>query len=164
MKTAVILCTLFSLGLCDSLVRQCRQDWELGNGEKSCYKVVKLQTSWAQAYMWCTVLRSHLADITSQFEQDSVADILKTKYSDYYEQFWIDLSDMSTEGDWRLMTFNQNTTFTPWIQGQPNNYDQAENCAHINAKPERNFMWNDHNCQAQLNFICEAYPEEVYVD
>ena len=34
-----------------------------------------------------------------------------------YEQFWIDLSDMEVEGQFKWMSFNQNATYTNWIAG-----------------------------------------------
>ncbi|XP_041355833.1 perlucin-like [Gigantopelta aegis] len=153
---ALVLLALVGYAACDTT---CLKGWE--QGSKSCYKVIDYRTDWVTAYMYCAAMRAQLADIESQEEQDEVAAILG-KYKDLFEQFWIDLSDIEVEGQFKWMAFNQNATYTNWIPGQPDNNagKPAENCVHINAKPFRKFGWNDHKCGAQLNFICEAFPEE----
>ncbi|XP_071096513.1 perlucin-like protein [Haliotis cracherodii] len=156
MKVALVFLAALACALAQTSL-DCREGWEAG--DDSCYKVMKLKVHWIEAWTYCTAMRSSLVEIESQEEQDLIADILKSKYSNYYEQFWIGLSDMDTEGQWQNMRFKQNATYLNWIPGQPNNDNgRGENCAHINAKDGRDYKWNDHSCNAELNFICEAFP------
>jgi ectoine hydroxylase-related dioxygenase (phytanoyl-CoA dioxygenase family) len=72
------------------------------------------------------------------------------------ETFWIALTDVEEEGTWMWMnshTLLTSDSFTDWSPGQPNNYKDNENCAHINAG--LNFLWNDYACHENYYYICE---------
>lgn len=53
-------------------------------------------------------------------------------------------------GVWSAMSF------THWYQGQPDNFQGAEECVEIERKGLTPYGWNDNVCSMKLPFICEA--------
>lgn len=77
-------------------------------------------------------------------------------YALFADDFWIGLSDAEQEGDWVWMsskTLLTSSGFSDWNPGQPNNYQQNENCAHLNKAMD--YQWNDFACNSDNHYICE---------
>ena len=68
-------------------------------------------------------------------------------------QYWIGLSDIKTEGQFKWDGENTAAFFTNWISGQPDNSGGYEHCVHINFSYD--YKWNDNRCSATFMFICE---------
>lgn len=69
---------------------------------------------------------------------------------------WMGLSDISEEGVWQRADRDELLAYTPWIAGQPNNFDfglgSVENCAA--ASLEHEGLWYDFPCYRALRGLC----------
>ncbi|XP_030643699.1 C-type lectin domain family 4 member E-like [Chanos chanos] len=70
------------------------------------------------------------------------------------ETFWIGLSDLDIEGQWRWV---DNTALSEkyWRKGEPNDIGKNEDCAVFNSSPLGLPSWNDQPCSIAINWICE---------
>lgn len=71
----------------------------------------------------------------------------------YSDSYWIGINDLQEEGTWVWVNSNTEATFTNWTRGQPDNAVNNENCGII--QKGYNYLWNDGQCYAALNYICE---------
>ena len=76
--------------------------------------------------------------------------------------FWIGLSDVASEGDWRLASNNLKPSYLNWHIDQPSN-ETDQDCARLRIVPYLSFKntWSDINCKAKtqghfsLHALCE---------
>ena len=76
--------------------------------------------------------------------------------------FWIGLSDVKSEGNWRLASNNLNPSYLNWHKGEPSN-ETDQDCARLRIVPYLPFKntWSDINCKAKaqghfsLHALCE---------
>ena len=76
------------------------------------------------------------------------------------ERAWIGLTDEAYEGEWRWLNDeialpNQ----TPWNKGEPNNYQNNEDCAQLNDKSP---VLNDSRCSIILPGVCEIDESKLF--
>ncbi|XP_023158358.1 C-type lectin 37Db-like [Ceratitis capitata] len=113
-------------------------------GEK-CY-LIKADTrmNWYQASHFCRQHNSDLAVIESESEMQSINDYLvQQKYFDSH--FWIDASDLATEGEFVYHSTGQPMNYSRWSVGQPDNYKGQENCVRL-WYTTNGFYMNDGAC------------------
>lgn len=65
--------------------------------------------------------------------------------------YWIGFHDAQVEGKF-VWTDGSPDDFTFWNGGEPNDYGNGEDCAHVYSS---NGTWNDLDCNALLNFVCK---------
>lgn len=67
--------------------------------------------------------------------------------------YWIGLSDEKVEGTfvWNDGTVLEDSSFSEWRPGEPNDYAAREDCVQI----FKNMGWNDMPCNWVLSYICE---------
>lgn len=53
------------------------------------------------------------------------------------------------------MDHDKTMIFTNWNNGEPNNYNQGENCILMLRVDNNSGMWNDATCNSKFYFICE---------
>lgn len=75
--------------------------------------------------------------------------------------YWIGLDDRAAEGTFRWVDGREVAPGAPWGAGEPNDYNQAEDCTHL--RPQDG-LWNDLGCGAPQGFICEAPCAGMAVD
>ena len=77
--------------------------------------------------------------------------------------FWIGLSDVAIEGDWRLASNNLKPSYLNWHNDQPSN-ETDHDCARLRIGPFHYFKdtWSDINCHVKeqgghysLHALCE---------
>jgi hypothetical protein len=71
------------------------------------------------------------------------------------QHYWIGLDDLATEGQflWSDGTLEDASGFNSWSPGEPNNWNDSEDCAHLwSFEPS----WNDISCAESMGAICEA--------
>ncbi|CAM5118425.1 unnamed protein product [Natator depressus] len=120
------------------------REWEYFSGK--CYYFSLHATSWQRAKELCEEEHSFLAIINSHAKQNFIM------YRTRNQRFWIGLSDRNAEGEWKWIDGSDSTTgFTYWKEGEPNNSDQNEDCAHVWTYGE----WNDVHCTYECYYICE---------
>ncbi|KAM8987442.1 hepatic lectin-like [Ara ararauna] len=120
------------------------REWEYFGGK--CYFFSLTRTSWHKAKAQCEEMHSQLAVINSYAKQNFV--MFRTRN----ERFWIGLTDENSEGEWEWVDgTDYKTTFTFWKEGEPNNSNNNEDCAHLWVSGE----WNDVYCTYECYYICE---------
>ncbi|XP_033727772.1 perlucin-like [Pecten maximus] len=129
---------------------------------ESCYKVFTFPSSWIDAKKFCMVFGGDLVKIETQSEETMLEQVLNDVHVNRtakVENYWVDGSDVLSEGDWMWVGtpgYSQfiDNGYTHWEQGQPDNYGGAENC--IQIRYDFNLFWNDEDCDDKDSFICEA--------
>ncbi|XP_061171792.1 perlucin-like protein [Saccostrea echinata] len=69
------------------------------------------------------------------------------------QKLWLDLNDLSVEGNWRWFSTGKSVSYTNWIPGQPDY--ASEDCGQMNYPSHKKGQWNNLSCDAKIGFICE---------
>jgi len=127
----------------------------------SCYRFVGKPMNWFAADNICRQLGGQLVEIDSPEENKAVlAEIRKRGFPRQRKQFWMGLTDRTSEGRWVLESTGEKPSFTNWDRGQPSNGWLGmwnEDCAYIKT----NEKWNDYSCTKKnmwgwtINALCE---------
>ena len=128
--------------------------------QSSCYKIYAATIPREEASEICREDLSHLVDITSQPEQDFVANLLdeneeiqwKRKYENPKDVgAWIGLmvSDVTGEFEW---TDGSPLDFKAWDPFDGRNEPEV-NCVRMDSRFD--FQWGDRNCRHRFSFVCE---------
>lgn len=104
---------------------------------------------YAEAEADCVGQGGHLVSIHDQATQD---EIVTGAYAVTGGLWWIGLDDSISEGDFQW-TDGSARDFDAWAGGEPNDYDGAEDCAHL--ADWAGGAWNDIGCGSVLNYVCE---------
>jgi len=66
--------------------------------------------------------------------------IKETRAANMNKHLWVGLTDDEVEGEWKFQPSNElldfNGAMINWMDGQPDNWQEVEHCAHINAENE----------------------------
>jgi hypothetical protein len=111
------------------------------------YEFFSSEKTWAAADSACKAVNAHLVTLNSEAENSYIASMIPSNYM----RAWIGLTDAGTEGNWRWVT-GEPLSYTSWSAGEPNNYDGAENWAHIY---QGSGMWNDLPSSWTASYVCE---------
>ncbi len=122
----------------------CPSGWSSFNNH--CYKVVK--GNWLSVKNQCNSLGAKFVTINSLNENKWVNELAGGGA-------WIGFSDMRVEGEW--VWDGDDSLFTHWDDGEPNNAHGYEDCAQFWADG----YWNDANCNQVHNGVCELIPNSV---
>ena len=107
------------------------------------------EVSRLEALALCALLDASLAAP----ETEAVWKDLQAKVERLSERtFWLGFDDRREEGRW-VREDGSPLDFTAWASGQPDDYQQSEDCAHMNWGEER--LLNDVSCDAELGFVCK---------
>ncbi|XP_078513477.1 CD209 antigen-like protein C [Lissotriton helveticus] len=128
--------------LMGAMCEQCRTGWVKFNN--TCYLFSSLSLPQHPAKQACQAEGSNLVIINSREEQTFLA--MNTNSKGY----WIDLSDVASEGKWHWGDGNP-LTFTNWNAGEPNNAEDREDCAEMRSDG----AWNDVPCTDKFYFVCK---------
>ncbi|KAI5612769.1 macrophage mannose receptor 1-like, partial [Silurus asotus] len=124
----------------------CEEGWR--EYEDRCYHFSTEKKTWHEALEACAHKGSHLMSIMNFHERTWVSTQLG------HSIFWIGLNDIASEGNWE---WSDGSIYYPyleyWRPGQPDNYDDNEDCAQ--ADGNSNGRWNDEHCTAQRQYICK---------
>lgn len=64
--------------------------------------------------------------------------------------------DLGEEGRFIWPLNGKSFDFANWSNGNPDNYKNVEDCAHIWDITD--YEWNDTTCETKMGFICEDNP------
>uniref|UniRef100_A0A4W5KC03 C-type lectin domain containing 1 n=1 Tax=Hucho hucho TaxID=62062 RepID=A0A4W5KC03_9TELE len=142
---------------CSKTVRKCREcpDGWIHVDEK-CYSFSNDKMDWPSSRDSCTSLGSHLTILHSKEQHDALEkEARRIGGFDYH--FWIGLSDIEKEGDWRWV---DNTTLTNkyWNEysSEPDNHQSGgshgEDCATLDSHSQ---TWFDVPCDHIYKRICQ---------
>ncbi|KAG6922888.1 C-type lectin domain family 4, member f [Chelydra serpentina] len=139
-------------GRCSHVRKMFSKGWRLYGG--NLYYFSQEEKSWDEAERFCVSRDSHLTSVSSQAEQEFLAN--ESKGRDH----WIGLTDRGTEGSWRWVDgteYRADASRGFWAPNQPDNWDQGtgggEDCVHIH--PINQNLWNDANCTLPYRWICK---------
>ncbi|KAL4616785.1 C-type lectin domain family 4 member C [Arapaima gigas] len=129
--------------------------------EDRCYYFSKDKMSWEDSKASCESMGSHLTILHTHKQHDALeAEATKNRGTEYY--YWIGLSDIVTEGDWRWVD-NSTVNNTYWSISEPDNHlsggINGEDCAVLNSRSK---SWSDVPCDFLYKRICEM--EAVKID
>ena len=102
--------------------------------------------SWEQNQAQAQSLGGHLVTINSQQEQEFL-----TSQFGPEQQFWIGLSDKTTEGEFRWAN-GETSTYTNWAPGEPNNHGNED---YVSMNFGTAGKWNDSNGDGPFRGIVE---------
>ena len=98
-----------------------------------------------------------------KIETDKENDFIKNKYLNTSGIYWIGLSDIDNEGEWKWTDGTGLTGYKKWKSGQPNNVGNQDCVAILEGdytNGHYNAEWNDLKCSRQLGYICKKSPGE----
>ncbi|XP_015249663.1 PREDICTED: lactose-binding lectin l-2-like [Cyprinodon variegatus] len=117
-----------------------------------CYKYFGSRVTWGDAELLCVSEEGNLVSIHSQEEHDFVNLLIKN-FDPIQGPTWIGLTDFHREGGW-IWSDGSKHRFSIWSQGNPNNFDGYEHCAHTNDGSQ--YYWNDVPCSRTFAFVCAS--------
>ncbi|KXJ18078.1 C-type lectin BfL-2 [Exaiptasia diaphana] len=122
-------------------------------GKSAAYKIVKEPANFLEARQRCQKMSAG-ADLVSlaDKEEEETFDQYLQGIGDINE-IWIGLSDLAKEGTF-VWSDGNNSTYTNWINGEPNNYNGNEHCTI--KRLENSWMWNDDKCEVKAPFACKV--------
>ncbi|XP_060619827.2 hepatic lectin-like [Anolis sagrei] len=120
------------------------REWEYFHG--GCYYFSVIDATWHTAQDHCTEKNASLVVIHDMAKQNFIQSQSRGR------RFWLGLTDGKTEGQWTWVDgTNYRTGFKNWKQGEPNDYQNQEDCAEMGVLGE----WNDVACNNKGLYICE---------
>ena len=121
----------------------CPQHWIHQQG--SCYNLSSVRLSWNSSKSACEAMRSTLAMVKSQAEQQAVASIIS-------EKTWIGLQRDSKDNSPWLWVDGSHATYFNWAHKAPDNSGGEEFCVQMLSRGK----WNDKRCSAAHSYLCET--------
>ncbi|XP_020792837.1 C-type lectin-like [Boleophthalmus pectinirostris] len=125
----------------------CSSGWIEVNRE--CYYISPKGTSktWTASKRDCESRGGRLVIIKSRSKLELL--------SLFHLNIWVGLSDREKEGTWKWLdgTGLEGSAF--WLEGEPNDDNQNEDCAHLNVIAAE-IGFNDNNCESVFPYICET--------
>ena len=114
--------------------------------------------SWFDANDHCKSKGGKLVEIDSEEENTGLVDeINKQGFTEREMNFWMGLTDMESEGDWRLASNGLKPQYENWhkdpidpSKDQPNNGGGDQDCARLRIGPISSWKdtWSDVNCKS----------------
>lgn len=134
--------------ICES--QECPDGWKEFKGK--CYKYMDIAKTWADAEAVCNNqtldgVQGHLASVHSEEENVFVASLAN-------EESWIGGHDIYKDGHW-AWSDGSPFDYQNWNVGEPNNYENDEDCLEIHHSSTYGKDWNDEWCSDKLNFVCK---------
>ena len=121
----------------------------------SCYKAYSKPVTWSDAASACASDNAHLADITSQAEQNFVAELIQGAggSSRRPKDIWFGLAAHEPGGE-LLWSDGSSLDFAAW-EGGSYETGRNEDVDCVRMKTKRDFKWADKRCDDTLRYICE---------
>ncbi|KAG2466118.1 MRC1 protein, partial [Polypterus senegalus] len=130
----------------------CAPGWKSLKEFSKCYKFFlndhSLKRSWQSAREDCLNRRAELVSIHDVKHQLYFASQTRNKH------IWIGLQHNSIEGGYQWSD-NSPVSYTNWGPNEPNNYLGRENCVEMGITANGSSYWNDLNCDAMRDWICQ---------
>ena len=92
----------------------------------------------------CVEQGGHLASVHSDQEKDFILSLVHSV------KFWIGGNDREDEKEW-VWSDGSDFDYSLWGTGQPNNWNNDENCLLFTEEKK----WNDGGCNGTRQFVCK---------
>ncbi|KAH8249237.1 hypothetical protein KR032_007580, partial [Drosophila birchii] len=102
-------------------------------------------SNWREAARICLRMGGELATIRSPQELNLIVPKLE-----WNSKYWLSLNDLAREGMFVPLASDQPAPFLNWKEGQPDNYNNIENCVLL-----INYYIYDSACNNKAHYICE---------
>jgi len=106
--------------------------------------------TWIEAQNSCRSINSNLTSIHSADENDFVSETGSASGSSFV---WIGLNNFNSADERYEWADGSNLTYTNWLDGEPSNSGNIENCTALNVQARK---WNDLSCDRYhfLSYVC----------
>ena len=121
----------------------CPASWAAS--KDSCYFIVSTTyTTMGDAWQKCQGMNANLPIINSAEENTFISDLLNREGS---KRAWIGLRRNTSDSKFYWVDGTPiEGNYDSWGSGEPNNYDNNENCTHVVVHPSHP-VWNDIACE-----------------
>ncbi|XP_062591548.1 C-type lectin domain family 4 member M-like [Saccostrea cucullata] len=126
----------------------CEKGWVSFNG--NCYFFSSTKMNFHDAATFCTNAASGSSLLEDQSPHEEKWILIQFRLRGLHK-IWIGVSDIFEETKFVRMSDAEVVTDIKWAKGQPDNYNNNENCLEIYSNGE----WNDRNCDERNGFICK---------
>ncbi|KAJ7985192.1 hypothetical protein DPEC_G00349530 [Dallia pectoralis] len=142
---------------CSKTVKRCREcpeGWI--HVDDKCYYYSNDKLDWLSSRDSCTTMGSHLTILHSQKQHDAL-EVEARRIGGFDYHFWIGLSDIDKEGDWRWVD-NTTITNTFWnelsaeSQKRESGESHGQDCATLDSHSQ---TWFDVPCDFMYKRICQ---------
>ncbi|XP_017134109.1 accessory gland protein Acp29AB-like [Drosophila elegans] len=106
--------------------------------------------NWYGASNFCRQMGAHLASIQNSMEQSRIEQHLVDR-----EVYWLDTTDLATEGEFVHSSSGKKASFLNWGYGEPDNHQNMQHCIFL-----YNGYYYDSHCNTKSLFICQAGLEK----
>ncbi|XP_061170431.1 hepatic lectin-like [Saccostrea echinata] len=123
--------------------------------EDHCYFKSKEKLTWSNARLQCERGGGYLVEIESMKENDWIINKLTPAQCTIHWilcVIWIGATDQEVDGQFIWDGSREKLNFINWRSGEPNNYQQQEDCAVVNYPSGE---WCDFPCSDKHYYICE---------
>jgi hypothetical protein len=116
------------------------------------YCAYDIPSSWREAQRACDAISARLISFGSEAQARAITEAFGPAIEISAEAFWIGLFEPAeNEGQWQWIDGTR-ATYTHWNQGEPNDTDEAEDCAEWKLGTG---SWNDAPCFVGRKYICQ---------
>ncbi|OPL33807.1 aggrecan core protein, partial [Mytilus galloprovincialis] len=132
---------------------KCPDGWK--KYKNHCYFFSTDGKTWHDAEKQCKDMRGYLVQITDSAENSWMVDMLTKSSAKFYYGFWMGMTDLKTEGEWRWANDESKIRFSNWSPNQPDDNNNHEDCGQFWS--HHHFEWNDAPCYLdKMGYICEC--------
>ncbi|KAM3613759.1 uncharacterized protein V6R79_004749 [Siganus canaliculatus] len=134
---------------------ECPDKW-LNVGDQ-CFLLHTDRHTWQRSKQMCAEAGGHLAILTTKDQLDAVGEEGR-RIGGTFSNYWIGLSDIETEGEWKWVDNSKLKAPTFWdaLSSQPDNNpavgEAGEDCAMVSTFSQ---TWNDVPCFIKYPRICQ---------
>ena len=104
------------------------------------------EANWTDSQERCEDMGGDLASIASEADNKTIADGV-------VNATWIGMNDFDVEGDFAWINGTA-VTYTNWNGGEPNDYNNNEDCTEMIVFVGSEGAWNDAFCEGEKDFVC----------
>nr|XP_057944402.1 C-type isolectin Sp-CL4-like [Doryrhamphus excisus] len=119
--------------------------------ENSCVKVLTIEKDFANAEMLCQIYRGDVVKVQNEEEHNKLLCMMYRLYRRRLH-YWVS-AVRGDDGGFSWADGSGAVTFAPWRSGQPDNYNNGENCVWMNSGSWG--PWNDIPCSAMASVACQ---------
>lgn len=120
-------------------------------GSRFFYIEDETRRNWTSAGSACRQMGTQLATIRSAEELAALRAKLNKE-----RHYWLDITDLEKEGDFRISASGKRPNFLKWRAGQPNNFSGNQHCVDL-----LDGLMYDNKCESLSYFICQSDDDSL---